>query len=147
MPMFRSGLVTDLHAIHTIEQEQFDLAYEFFVLRQLFELHGPDWTVAEFEGEVCGYVLTALDRTERACFMGFAVARRYCGRGYGRALLESALDHCRAVRADQVFVTVKPNNRTAYHLYQTVGFELDHHEQGYFGLAEPRDVLVHKLYH
>ncbi len=50
----RTASVDDLAAIGAIEVEQFaHLAYPYFVLRQLFELHGPDWTVAEYGGVGC----------------------------------------------------------------------------------------------
>ncbi|MCU1640823.1 MAG: rimI [Nocardia sp.] len=138
----------DLDAIQALEVAEFaHLAYPYFILRQLFEVHGPKWTVAENEGRVCGYVLAAIGETRTAWFMGFAVAGHCRGRGYGRALLESALERCRAERIDQVFVTVRPGNRAAYHLYKEVGFVWADHEVDYFGPDEPRDVLVRKLYH
>ncbi|MEV6770785.1 GNAT family N-acetyltransferase [Nocardia sp. NPDC051030] len=146
--MFRSADLSDLDAIRSLELAEFDhLAYPYFVLRQLFELHGANWTVAEDSGEVCGYVLTAIGAHNSAWFMGFAVAEFCRGRGYGRALLETALEHCRTARVDQVFVTVRPGNRAAYHLYKEVGFVWTDHETRYFGADEPRDVLVRKLYH
>ncbi|MEC3958130.1 GNAT family N-acetyltransferase [Nocardia sp. CDC153] len=148
VPACRTASLADLDAIHALEVSEFaHLAYPYFVLRQLFELHGANWTVAEEAGEVCGYVLTAIGGAGAAWFLGFAVAADCRGQGYGRALLEAALDQCRRARADQVFVTVKPANRTAYHLYKEVGFVWAHHEATYFGADEPRDVLVHKIYH
>ncbi|WP_405487245.1 GNAT family N-acetyltransferase [Nocardia sp. NBC_00511] len=140
--------MADLNAIRALEEIEFKhLAYPYFVLRQLFELHGADWTVAEEHGEVCGYVLTALGNDGNAWFMGLAVARHCRGRGYGRALLESALAHCHRAEVEQVFVTVQPGNRDAYHLYKEVGFVWADHDPGYFGADEPRDVLVRKIYH
>lgn len=148
IPIFRSATALDLADIGAIEVKQFShLAYPYFVLRQLFELHGADWTVAEHNGVVCGYVLTAISADRCAWFLGFAVAGYCGGRGYGRTLLETALEHCRNAHVDRVFVTVRPDNRTAYHLYEDVGFVRSDHEGAYFGADEPRDVLVHKLYH
>ncbi|WP_067567715.1 GNAT family N-acetyltransferase [Nocardia acidivorans] len=146
--VFRAARLADLDAIVALEAAEFaHLAYPYFILRQLFELHGPHWLIAEHEGRVCGYVLTALGRDGTAWFLGFAVAGYCRGRGYGRSLLETALEQCRAQRIDQVFVTVRPGNQTAYHLYKEVGFVWAEHEMEYFGPDEPRDVLVHKLYH
>ncbi|WP_067695321.1 GNAT family N-acetyltransferase [Nocardia jejuensis] len=140
--------MADLDAIRSLEVAEFgNLAYPYFVLRQLFELHGANWTVAEDCGQVCGYVLTAIGPDAGAWFMGFAVAGFCQGRGYGRILLQAALDHCRTSQVDQVFVTVRPGNRPAYHLYKEVGFVWTDHESAYFGPDEPRDVLVRKLYH
>ncbi|MTE14632.1 GNAT family N-acetyltransferase [Nocardia sp. CT2-14] len=148
VPACRTASLSDLDAIRALEVVEFEhLAYPYFVLRQLFELHGANWTVAEDAGEVCGYVLTAIDGDSTAWFLGFAVAPGCRGRGYGRALLEAALAQCRTIRAEQVFVTVKPGNRAAYHLYKEVGFVWADHDVAYFGVGEPRDVLVHRIYH
>ncbi|MGW5112211.1 GNAT family N-acetyltransferase [Nocardia sp. NPDC004123] len=147
-PACRIASLSDLDAIRALEVVEFEhLAYPYFVLRQLFELHGANWTVAEDAGELCGYVLTALDGERTAWFLGFAVASECRGRGHGRALLEAALAQCHRARAEQVFVTVKPGNRVAYHLYKEVGFVWADHEAAYFGADEPRDVLVHRIYH
>ncbi|MGV9833265.1 N-acetyltransferase family protein [Nocardia niigatensis] len=147
-PACRTASLSDLDAIRALEVVEFEhLAYPYFVLRQLFELHGTNWTVAEDDGELCGYVLTAIDGDRTAWFLGFAVAAECRGRGHGRTLLEAALAQCRQARAEQVFVTVKPGNRVAYHLYKEVGFVWADHEVAYFGADEPRDVLVHKIYH
>lgn len=147
VPILRTATAADLRGIIAIEREQFGhLAYPYFVLRQLFELHGPDWTVAEHRNTVCGYVLTAISADRCAWFLGFAVAGYCRGRGYGRTLLVSALAHCRKLGVDRVFVTVRPDNHTAYRLYEDVGFVRSDHEAAYFGDDEPRDVLVHKLY-
>ncbi|MBL1073162.1 GNAT family N-acetyltransferase [Nocardia sp. 2] len=148
VPIFRPASLADLEAIHALETSEFaQLGYPYFVLRQLFELHGADWTIAEYQSEVCGYVLTAIGPTGCAWFMGIAVARYCRGRGFGRKLLEAALDHCRRARVDQVFVTVRPDNKAAYHLYKEVGFVWADQDKRYFGANEPRDVLVRRLYH
>ncbi|MGW4353962.1 N-acetyltransferase family protein [Nocardia sp. NPDC004582] len=148
IPVCRTASLADLNAIRALEVVEFEhLAYPYFVLRQLFELHGANWTVAEEAGEVCGYVLTAIDGDRTAWFLGFAVASACQGRGFGRVLLEAALAQCRKVHAEQVYVTVKPGNRAAYHLYKEVGFAWTDHEPAYFGADEPRDVLVHRIYH
>ncbi|MTK28920.1 GNAT family N-acetyltransferase [Nocardia seriolae] len=148
VPACRTATLADLDAIRTLEVVEFEhLAYPYFVLRQLFELHGANWTVIEESGEVRGYVLTAIGDRGAAWFLGFAVAADCQGRGIGRALLEAALDRCRRARAEQVYVTVKPGNRAAYHLYKEVGFVWTDHEGTYFGADEPRDVLVRRIYH
>ncbi|WP_084528480.1 GNAT family N-acetyltransferase [Nocardia crassostreae] len=147
-PSLRVARRADLAAIHSIETKELErLAYPYFVLRQLFELHGTEWIVAEDKGRVCGYVLTAITTHDTAWFVGFAVARSCTGRGYGRALLETSLAICHDAHVDQVFVTAYPGNRIAYHLYKEVGFVWADHEIDYFGPDEPRDILVHRLYH
>ncbi|GAB2523932.1 GNAT family N-acetyltransferase [Nocardia heshunensis] len=147
-PTCRTASVSDLDAIRHLEVAVFGhTSYPYFVLRQLFELHGANWTVAEEDGRVCGYVLTAIGTEGTAWFLGFAVAAECRSRGYGRALLEAALAHCRNTAVEQIFLTVNPANRAAYRLYKEVGFVWEHHEPAYFGPDEPRDVLVHRIYH
>ncbi|WP_194852712.1 N-acetyltransferase [Nocardia sp. SYP-A9097] len=121
------------------------LAYPYFVLRQLFDLHGPQWLVTEHDGQLGGYLLTALSCDGTAWLLGLAVAEDCRGLGYGRTLLETTLEHCRAEGADEVRVTVRSGNLAAQHLYKKVGFIWTKHETKYLGPNEPRDILVCRL--
>ncbi|WP_162958297.1 GNAT family N-acetyltransferase [Nocardia yunnanensis] len=147
-PTCRAASRSDLSAIHALEVAEYgDASYPYFALRQLFELDGANWTVAEEAGEVCGYVLASLRADRTAWLLAVAVAARCRSRGYGRALLETALAQCRRAHVVLVRLTVDPANATAYRLYKEAGFVLERHEPDYFGPHEPRDVLVHRIYH
>lgn len=147
-PVYRMARLGDLDDIAKIETATFgDQSYPYFVLRQLFDVHGSSWLVAELDGVVLGYVLVALTAARRAWLVGFAVSVESHGHGYGRTLLQRALALCRTLPVDSVYITVRPTNQSAYNLYKRAGFTWSGYEESYFGAGEPRDVLVHKLDH
>src|SRR6266568_8002929 len=71
-PVYRSARLVDLHDIADIEAAVFPEPYLYLMLRQLFELHGSEWLVAELDGAVIGYALT-LERRGRSVLFTFAV--------------------------------------------------------------------------
>ncbi|WP_330228879.1 GNAT family N-acetyltransferase [Nocardia sp. NBC_00508] len=147
-PVFRTAMLSDLADIAALEQTEFgELAYPYFALRQLFDLHGSHWVVADLDGTIGGYAMVALGSPQCAWVIGLAVAPQGRGRGYGRALLDGALARCRAALVDDVFLTVRPNDQPASNLYKTAGFVWAGHEERYFGTGEPRDVLVRRIRH
>ncbi|MEU5762194.1 GNAT family N-acetyltransferase [Nocardia sp. NPDC047648] len=141
---YRQACFADIEDIAAIEAEVFAEPYLYLMLRQLFDLHGSEWLVAEVEGAVIGYALT-LEKSGRALLFTFAVAKRYQGEGYGHALLTRTLQTCRKIGAEVVYLTVRPDNRLAGNLFQRAGFEFVEHDDRYFGPGEPRDVFEYRL--
>ncbi|KQY38606.1 hypothetical protein ASD42_09490 [Nocardia sp. Root136] len=145
-PLFRSAVVDDLEAIAEMESREFSpLAYPYFVLRQLFDIHGALWVVADLAGAVGGYALVAAGQTQDAWLIGLAVSSSHQGRGLGRSLIERAVASCRAADLDRLFLTVRPSNTTATNLYKASGFLGVDFEEKYFGVGEPRELLVRRL--
>ncbi|MBF6174014.1 GNAT family N-acetyltransferase [Nocardia blacklockiae] len=143
-PDYRSALFTDLEQVAAIEAEVFAEPYRYLMLRQLFELHGSDWLVAELAGAVIGYALT-LGNSRRALLFTFAVAHGYQRSGYGRTLLDRTLRRCRERGAEVAYLTVRPDNQSASNLFKQAGFEFVAHDDRYFGPGEPRDVFEYRL--
>ncbi|MFD6155832.1 GNAT family N-acetyltransferase [Nocardia sp. NPDC060256] len=145
-PVYRSAELSDLVDVAAIEAERFgDQAYPYFVLRQLFDLHGANWLIVEVDGIVLGHVLVALTPDRRGWLLSLAVSERSCGRGYGSTLLQEAINLCRQRAMRSVRITVRPTNQSAYNLYRRIGFAWTGYEERYFGAGEPRDVLEYKL--
>ncbi|MBF6329627.1 GNAT family N-acetyltransferase [Nocardia transvalensis] len=143
-PVYRPAEFTDLEAIAAIEDEVFDEPYRYLMLRQLFDLHGSQWLVAELDDAVIGYALT-LEKNGRALLFTFAVANQFQCRGYGRALLEHALRRSRELGAEVEYLTVRPDNLPASNLFKQAGFEFIRHDEQYFGPGEPRDLYEYRL--
>ena len=61
------------------------------------------------------------------------------------ALLDLAVAQCRSSQVDAVFITVRPSNVPAATLYKNSGFVWAGYEDQYFGVGEPRDLLVHRI--
>ncbi|MFC8044645.1 GNAT family N-acetyltransferase [Nocardia sp. NPDC057353] len=146
LPTFRPAVLADLTGISMIEKAEFkDRAYPYFVIRQLYDLHGARWLVAEIDNELVGYAIVAVGNDDRAWVLTLAVAPPFVRRGFGSALLERAVSHCASTAIKQIFLTVRPGNDPAERLYRKLGFIPAAHEPRYFGPDEPRDVLVRNV--
>lgn len=86
--------------------------------------------VAEEDGELLGYVqfgdvkipeveVQSGDLALRRLYVGTAVQ----GRGLGRRLMNTALDHPQLASATRIFLTVWEKNTPAMHLYESFGFK------------------------
>ncbi|NLS12156.1 GNAT family N-acetyltransferase [Vibrio sp. SM6] len=133
--------LSDLTAIAQLEIELFgEHAYPYFVLRQYYDLHASHFWVVEQEGRLCGYLLAGYDHFAKIMWiLALAVSQDAQGRGYGQALIQSALN----VKPHQyrAHLTVDPNNERAIALYQRMGFQLAELDNEYFGINEPRWVM------
>ncbi|WP_280274491.1 GNAT family N-acetyltransferase [Nocardia wallacei] len=144
-PEYRAARFSDLEHVAAIESDVFDAPYLYLMLRQLFDLHGSEWLVAELEGVTVGYALT-LAESHRALLFTFAVHKAHQGLGYGRGLLDRALQACRALGTEVMYLTVRPDNHPATNLFKQAGFEFVEHDDRYFGPGEPRDVFEYRLH-
>jgi [ribosomal protein S18]-alanine N-acetyltransferase len=138
----RSARLEDLPILSEMEKAQFtDLAYPFFILRQLFELHRSHWVVAEERGEILGYAVVGVDGQGCAWVLTMTVSERARRNGIGTRLLEHVFDRCRDAQIYRVRLTVRQENTAAVKLYEKTGFRQIEHDLNYFGTDEPRDVL------
>lgn len=138
----RAARLGDLPILSGMEKDQFtDLAYPFFILRQLFELHGSHWVVAEVSGEILGYAVVGVDGQGGAWVLSMAVSETARRNGIGTRLLQHVFDRCRDAQISRVRLTVRQENTAAVKLYEKSGFRQIEHDLDYFGTDEPRDVL------
>ncbi|MBR7829531.1 GNAT family N-acetyltransferase [Actinospica sp. MGRD01-02] len=139
----RPARLADLAVIEDVDKAVFtDKPYPYFVIRQLFDVHGAHCVVAEEDGEVRGYALVAVVPAEStAWLLSLAVLPGSRRRGFGRALMDRALAICDEARVDRMRITVRPTNDVAYRLYKDSGFDWVRTEDTYFGVGEARDVL------
>ncbi|HLS79453.1 MAG TPA: GNAT family N-acetyltransferase [Nocardia sp.] len=141
-PILRGATRADLSEICELERVEFrELAWPYPMLRQLYDLHGALWSVAETDRRVGGYALLGIGRT-RGWMLGLAVHPEARGRGLARALLERTIRTCRAHRVESVCLTVRSDNHVAVGLYEKAGFVRIGYEDDYFGTGEGREVMA-----
>ncbi|MEV0358439.1 GNAT family N-acetyltransferase [Nocardia sp. NPDC050697] len=136
----RPACSADLARIVAIEASAFPEPYTYLMLRQLFDVHGSKWLVAEAEGLVIGYALM-LENDDAALLFTFAVDPRHRGHGFGSALLRDALSD----RDKRVWLTVRPDNGEAIRRFEKAGFRRSRYEEEYFGPNEPRYVYEYPI--
>ncbi|WP_051027303.1 GNAT family N-acetyltransferase [Nocardia higoensis] len=144
-PILRGVTRADLPGICELERIEFrELAWPYPMLRQLFDLHGPLWSVAATDDLVRGYTLLGIDRA-RGWMLGLAVHPDARGRGLARALLDRTIRVCRAHMIESVCLTVRSDNRAAIGLYESAGFTRIGYEDDYFGTGEGREVMARPI--
>ncbi len=134
----------DLADLLSVDGEAFGaLAYQPFVLRQLFDVHRDCWLVAEHRNALIGYSLAAptLDRTE-GWLLALAVRNAFRGRGHGRRLLMASLATLRKEGISTFHLTVDPGNANAVRLYKCAGFTSREMVNDYLGPGEHRLLMT-----
>ncbi|KJE22554.1 acetyltransferase [Frankia torreyi] len=133
----------DLAALAALDEMIFGhLAYPYFVLRQIFDVHRGELLVLEQAGGMRGYSVAVRSTTRGlAWFLGLGVEPDSRGRGFGRRLADASLDRLRAQGLDRVRLTVDGENAAAVRLYRRLGFVRLGEIADYLGPDEPRQLL------
>ena len=141
----RASSVADLPALALLDTAAFPPLWHFdeAALHEL--LLTSRLQVASIAGAIVGY--TALSTSESSAHLArLAVHPHFQGHGLGRHLLEDALHYAQAKGIDTVMLNTQVHNRTAQHLYRSVGF----HATGritpvltrQIGTAQPRSSTI-----
>ncbi|MGO8987240.1 MAG: GNAT family N-acetyltransferase [bacterium] len=132
------GRIAELHGIYYHEQWGFDLFFESKVamelsefLRRFNEAHDGFW-VASVEEKIVGSI--AIDGFHRdsqgAHLRWFIVAPENQGQGIGKMLLEKAVEFCRKMKFNKVYLWTFSGLDPARHLYEQFGFRLCEEHEG-----------------
>ncbi|HEV2637817.1 MAG TPA: GNAT family N-acetyltransferase, partial [Actinocrinis sp.] len=110
--VIRSAKEQDLDALHVLDKEVFGiLAYPFFTLRQLMDLHARHCLLADDGARLIGYCLGAVSAAPRVGWLlGLGVTPGLRGGGYGRDLARETLRRIRDDGARRVQLAVEPDN-------------------------------------
>ncbi|MDD9194633.1 N-acetyltransferase [Aliivibrio sp. S3MY1] len=133
----------DLKKIYEIETEAFgNHGYPSFFIRQAFDCWANGLLVAKKGEEIVGYLLQVPSSVTKgdSWILSLAVSKNAQGYGLGKKLLETAIENAKGYK--RLLLTVCPNNKRAYALYQSYGFYLVKEEQDYFDIGEDRLVLA-----
>jgi [ribosomal protein S18]-alanine N-acetyltransferase len=138
--LIRRARLDDLSRVQALDAEVFkDLAYQAFILRQLFDLHAPGWVVAEQGADLVGYSLIAPDFDRSTAWLLALGVRSDCrGKKIGARLLDRSLESLQSVEVQHVTLTVAPENKPAIALYEKTGFMVKELRHDYLGPGEDR---------
>ncbi|CAO5233076.1 GNAT family N-acetyltransferase [Frankia sp. AgKG'84/4] len=143
VPTIRPVREEELASLSALDGQIFGrLAYPYFVLRQIYDVHRGELLVLERRRQLCGYSVAVRSSTPGlAWFLGLGVDPGCRGRGYGRRLAEASLERLRGQGLARVRLTVEGTNRAAVRLYRQLGFVRLAEIADYLGPAEPRLLL------
>lgn len=98
--------------------------------------------VLEVEGELAGYSILMAGAGE-GHVLNCCVSPRWQGRGFGRQLMHRLMVSCRDYDIEHLFLEVRPSNRVALRLYESLGFETVGLRRQYYPADQGReDALV-----
>ena len=130
--IIRPMRVADWDAIHQIEAEIFPddpMKHEWFMKR--FERDG--FFALELDNQVIGLLIVAPFGEEEGHLGKIGVARSHHGKGYGKKLMEYALQWFRSYESiRQVHLYTQDHNTTAQALYRQFGFRVSGTTWHYF---------------
>ena len=134
----------DIPAVGALERAAYPFPWSEGIFRDCLRV-GYLCRVAEFEGDVVAYGIVAMGAGE-AHILNLCVRDDLRGRGVGRQILMLLLERARQAGVAEAFLEVRPSNRLAISLYQSVGFVQVGLRKGYYQ-ADPgrEDALVLKL--
>jgi [ribosomal protein S18]-alanine N-acetyltransferase len=134
---------SDIGAIHELDRQVFGrLAYPYFVLRQLLDLHRRHCLVVDNGGALVGYSLGAMASGPRVGWLlGLGMLPEARRNGYGGSLTRQTVSQLHADGADSVLLTVEPENTGAIHIYEAQGFRIAGYDPAYFGPRAGRLIM------
>nr|WP_216110693.1 ribosomal protein S18-alanine N-acetyltransferase [Aquisalimonas asiatica] len=119
-PEMRRMREHDVPEVLAIERSAYAFPWTAAVFRDCLRVGYGCWVLLN-EGRVSGYLVMSVVAGE-GHVLNLCVDPACHGRGFGRQLLESGIEHARRLGAETVFLEVRPSNRRAVDLYYRNGF-------------------------
>lgn len=132
---------SDLEAVSRIELSAYPYPWTFGIFRDCMAAGYECW-VLERSAELIGYGVLSVAGGE-AHILNLCVTPAEQGHGHGRRILARLLDLARWHHSDRVFLEVRPSNKAAIALYDSVGFnEIGKRPNYYPGRKSREDAVV-----
>ncbi len=136
----------DLSLVSDIERRSYDFPWSHGVFRDCL-LAGYQCVVLDRGDRVAGYAILSIAAGE-AHILNLCVDPAHRAHGYGEQLLDEILGRARAAEVAEIFLEVRPSNKTAIALYKKRGFHQVADRPQYYQAQEGREdaaVLSKKL--
>ncbi|STY29385.1 GCN5-related N-acetyltransferase [Legionella wadsworthii] len=117
---------SDIDAVYAIEKSVHIAPWDRDILRDCVRV-GYDCRVFESgpkeNTSICGYIISR--HAGNCChILNFCIAKPFQSQGNGRLFLQEVLSSLDEIKSlDYVILEVRPSNKTALHLYTSMGFE------------------------
>lgn len=135
----------DINAIIEGEEKAFGKSLGFDLIYSDLKLNPyANYFVLEINRKVRGYIGLWITY-EVAEVINFYVDKEYQGMGFGKMILEFAINLCSLSKVQSISLEVRENNERAIMLYQKYGFEFSHKREQYYSDGTDALVLIKKL--
>lgn len=139
--MLRKLFKSDLEKILKIENAVHVTPWTEDTFKTCFQADCLSWAI-EVDNEIIGFVITAI-RMGECHILNICISHRYQRQGYGRRLLEHALDEVKKRGTGIAYLEVRRSNSRAITLYKKMGFKLIGERKEYYPTVAGReDALV-----
>lgn len=115
-------LVSDLDDVLIVETRSYAFPWTLGVFSDCLESGYECWLLTfPNDSALAGHAILNVAAGE-SHLLNVCVLREHRGRGLGRMLVDHVLERARARGAERTFLEVRPTNRSAIALYQSMGF-------------------------
>ena len=112
----------DLEEVWEIAKEALEEIYTMDFLLYLWQINPDGFLVAEKNGKIVGFILSAKQSKDELRILMLAVKKEYRGQGIGSMLLKELLLKFPEVR--RIYLEVKVENKKAIKFYKKHGFKI-----------------------
>lgn len=142
---FRPMTAADLSRVVELETAAYAFPWSEQIFRDCLRV-GYHCVAIDTPAGVQGYGIMSMGAGE-SHVLNVCVAEAWRGRGIGRRLMESLLERVRNAGMELAFLEVRPSNRVAIALYESMGFDRVGMRKGYYQSASGReDAFVYRLH-
>lgn len=140
----REWKIADNEVIEALERECFKTPWTREMLDGSFTLNNFAGFIADENGSIAGYIGVIYDEWDGE-ILNVAVRESERKKGYGKALMQTALDFLTEKGKENVFLEVRRGNVVAQNLYYSLGFTKIGERKKYYENTEDAFVLGKKL--
>ena len=133
----RLMLDEDVPGIMRIEEQAYPFPWTAGIFRDCIRA-GYSCHVLVREGEIAAYVVMSIGARE-AHILNICVSPEQRGQGYGRIMMHKMIALARLLRADMMFLEVRPSNEAARRLYEKLGFNEVGTRNNYYPTEQGRE--------
>ena len=143
MLKFEPMLIKDLHEVYFIEQSVFSYHWNYRNFMSSVAQEDDGWVMRNETGKLIGYFILQ-EIVDEMHLLKIAVDENFHGQGYGRLLMDKAVEVAREAEMESVLLEVRSTSEPAVGLYRKTGFATIGVRKGYY--VDPKeDALVMRL--
>ncbi len=117
---FRPMLTEDINHVMQVETRVYPYPWTRVILSDCLRVGYDCWVATENE-KIIGHGVLSVAAGE-SHLLNLAVDQNYQGQGIGRKMLTHLMDIARIKSADMILLEVRPSNKAAIHIYESIGF-------------------------
>ncbi|MHA1590679.1 MAG: ribosomal protein S18-alanine N-acetyltransferase [Candidatus Njordarchaeales archaeon] len=141
----RRAIPDDLNKVFEIEQKSFKRPYPKYYLAWLIKGLADIFLVAEYKGQVLGYVAGRIEYNRLGHVITIAVHPEWRRRGIGTKLMLYIMKLFREYGCERVYLEVRVSNLEAIRLYEKLGFRITRLLKNYYEDGEDAYLMLREL--